>query len=104
MDDSLLTSLGLDASLLTPSRTNGFANMLETMRRRTRVLVNQLPSFPSLLITADALQPQGSFAEVQAQYLRPDPAQVWGKRVGRRGKEVWKCRRGGNEDGGRGCN
>lgn len=88
VDDSLLTSLGLDASLLTPSRTNGFANMLETMRRRTRVLVNQLPRFPSLLITADALQPQGSFAEVQAQYLRPDPAQVWGKSVGRRGKEV----------------
>jgi len=32
--------------------------------------------FPSLLIRADALVPQGAFAEAQATYLRPDPATV----------------------------
>ncbi len=30
------------------------------------------PAFPSLRITADALIPQGSFAEAQAAFLRPD--------------------------------
>jgi hypothetical protein len=32
--------------------------------------------FPSLLITADSLTPQGAFAEAQAQYLAPAPDQV----------------------------
>ncbi len=32
--------------------------------------------FPSLRITADALVPEGSFAEAQAAYLNPDPALV----------------------------
>jgi len=32
--------------------------------------------FPSLLIRADALVPQGAFAEAQAEYLHPDPAAV----------------------------
>lgn len=32
--------------------------------------------FPSLRITADALTPQGSFAEAQAQFLRPQPKVV----------------------------
>ena len=34
------------------------------------------PVFPSLRITADALTPQGSFAEAQAAFLRPDPELV----------------------------
>jgi len=34
------------------------------------------PAFPSLRITADALIPQGSFAEAQAAFLRPDPKLV----------------------------
>ncbi|MBX3245891.1 MAG: quinolinate synthase NadA [Myxococcales bacterium] len=33
-------------------------------------------SFPSLRITADAFLPEGTFAEAQARYLRPDPALV----------------------------
>lgn len=33
-------------------------------------------SFPSLRITAEALVPEGSFAEAQAAYLNPDPALV----------------------------
>jgi quinolinate synthase len=33
-------------------------------------------SFPSLTVRADALVPQGSFAEAQAEYLHPDPDEV----------------------------
>jgi quinolinate synthase len=33
-------------------------------------------TFPSLVIRADALVPQGAFAESQAEFLRPDPATV----------------------------
>ncbi len=54
-----LAALGLGPALLAPSRANGFANMLEAMRRRARLLVSELPRFPSLRITADALEPQG---------------------------------------------
>ncbi|MBX3268977.1 MAG: quinolinate synthase NadA [Sandaracinaceae bacterium] len=32
--------------------------------------------FPSLVITEDAFLPEGSFAEAQAEFLRPDPAVV----------------------------
>jgi quinolinate synthase len=35
-----------------------------------------LPVFPSLRITADALVPQGAFAEAQAAFLKPDPELV----------------------------
>ncbi len=35
-----------------------------------------LPVFPSLRITADALLPQGAFAEAQAAFLKPDPGLV----------------------------
>lgn len=60
---ALLTALDLGPALLAPSRANGFANMLEAMRRRTRMLVSELPRFPSLRITADALEPQGEWRE-----------------------------------------
>ena len=50
--------------------------MLETMCKRTVMLTEQLPKFPSLYITGDAITPQGSFAEAQAKYLAPDAAQV----------------------------
>src|SRR4051812_44816601 len=33
-------------------------------------------AFPSLTVRADALVPQGSFAEAQAAFLRPDPEAV----------------------------
>jgi quinolinate synthase len=68
--------LGLGPAVLYPSRANGFANMLELMKRRARMLVEDLPRFPSLLIKADDLVPQGLFAEAQAQYLQPQPQQV----------------------------
>ncbi|KAG1664375.1 hypothetical protein FOA52_004708 [Chlamydomonas sp. UWO 241] len=76
VNDSELAVLGLGPAVLTPSRANGFANMLQSMKKRARALAGQLPRFPSLLVTADSLQPQGPFAVTQAQYLSPDPAQV----------------------------
>lgn len=72
----MLSALNLGPAVMAPSRTNGFLNMLETMRKRTVMLTEQLPRFPSLCITGDVITPQGSFAEAQAQYLAPDPAQV----------------------------
>jgi hypothetical protein len=59
-----------------PSRANAAANVLESLRRRTRTLVADYPRFPSLLIRCDGLEPQGAFAEAQAEYLTPDPAEV----------------------------
>ncbi len=51
-------SQGLGPAVLTPSRANGFANMLEAIRRRTRMLTTDLPTFPSLLIDADGFTAQ----------------------------------------------
>lgn len=77
-DASWLRQLGLSgaAGAIAPSRANGFANMLEAMKRRARMLTSELPRFPSLLISKDGLEPQGAFAEAQAQFLRPDAATV----------------------------
>lgn len=53
-------------------------NMLETAKRRVRGLAggSDLPQFPSLLLTADAIEPQGAFAQAQAEFLRPADAEV----------------------------
>lgn len=73
---TLLPRLGLGPGVLTRSRTQGLANLLEAMQRRTRRLLKDLPQFPSLLIRADGVEAQGQFAEVQAQYLQPSQQQV----------------------------
>lgn len=72
----VLATLGLNTTMLGPSRSNGAANMLEAMKRRAGALIKEFPLFPSIVITANSLQPQGTFAEVQAQYLSPDQEQV----------------------------
>ena len=72
----MLSVLNLGPGIMAPSRTNGFLNMLETMRKRTLMLTEQLPKFPSLIITGDDITPQGAFAKTQAQYLAPNQAQV----------------------------
>lgn len=72
----MLSALKLGPGVMAPSRTNGFLNMLETMRKRTVMLTEQLPRFPSLSITASEIIPQGSFAEAQAQYLAPKADEV----------------------------
>ena len=77
VEPEALSELQLGPAVLTPSRNNGFLNMLEAMRKRARALSGgPLPSFPSLKISAADITPQGAFAEAQAQFLRPDPAQV----------------------------
>ena len=51
-------------------------NMLEAAKKRVRMLTEDLPRFPSLLISADEIVPQGRFAEAQAEFLEPDSQQV----------------------------
>lgn len=51
-------------------------NMLEAAKKRVRLLTEELPKFPSLLISADEVVPQGRFAEAQAEYLEPNQQQV----------------------------
>jgi hypothetical protein len=52
---------------MVPSRTNGFLNMLETARKLARGLMGEMETFPSLLLKANSISAQGSFAESQAQ-------------------------------------
>jgi quinolinate synthase len=72
----LLPRLGLGPAVMTRSRTQGLANLLEAVQRRTRRLIQDLPQFPSLVIRAGSVEAQGQFAQVQAQYLQPDAQQV----------------------------
>lgn len=72
-------SLMLLASPSTPSRSSAASNILETMKKRARALSTNglMPRFPSLLIGSNGrLEPQGAFAEAQAEYLNPDPSQI----------------------------
>jgi hypothetical protein len=76
----MLEGLRLGGDVVTPSRASGVYNLLEGMRKRARQLTpdgrgcGQL--FPSLTITAEAITPQGAFAEAQATYLEPNPKMV----------------------------
>lgn len=70
MDPACLAGLGLGDAVLTRSRTNGFMNMLEAMKKRAKMLTADLPRFPSLLITAEDLVPQGAFAQAQVRMKR----------------------------------
>ena len=76
VEPETLSGFGLGPAVLTPSRNNGFLNMLEAVKKRVRMLTEQLPRFPSLLISADAVIPQGRFAEAQAEFLQPDLRRV----------------------------
>ncbi|KAJ7551288.1 hypothetical protein O6H91_06G008600 [Diphasiastrum complanatum] len=64
------------------SRANTWYNLLITMQKKTRWLLGALEGksvyepFPSLLITADDMIPEGDFAKAQAKYLLPDTAKV----------------------------
>lgn len=76
VDPACLLSLGLGDAVLTRSRTNGFLNMLEAAKRRSQELLGNAPLFPSLVITRQGTRAQGTFAEAQDQFLRPDAATV----------------------------
>lgn len=54
------------------SRANGFLNMVETIKKRTRLLIKDYPTFPSLIISADSLTPVGDFAQAQSEFLQPN--------------------------------
>lgn len=71
-----LQGLGISPALLTPSRSNGFLTLLQRMRKLAAGLHKPLPSFPSLLTSADSTTPQGAFAQAQDRYLKPDTATV----------------------------
>lgn len=57
-------------------------NQIEAVRTRARraVLAGSAQPFPSLVISADSLVPQGAFAELQATYLKPDMAKARSQR------------------------
>lgn len=76
VDASCLGALGLGPEVLARSRTNGFLNMLESMKKQTRALQGELPRFPSLIVTKDGTSASGAFAEAQERYLRPDSQKV----------------------------
>lgn len=84
VQEDALAGLQLGSAVTSRSRINGFYNMLESIKRRTRALVAAAageapPSpFPSLLITAggESVEAQGEFAVAQAKYLSPDPGAV----------------------------
>lgn len=76
VEPSVLAQLALGPATLSPSRANGFANMLETMQRQARLLITSYPVFPTLHIGRNSLTPSGAFAEAQVQYLNPKQNQV----------------------------
>jgi Fe-S metabolism associated domain len=74
VDPATLRPLGLGPGVLTPSRTNGFLNMLETLRKRARALTRNLTRFPSLVVTADATLPQVRWQVPNTATPPPPPA------------------------------
>jgi quinolinate synthase len=75
-DIAVLEQLQLGPVLDSPSRTNSFRNMFNTLKKRANALEGKLPQFPSLVIRRSSLEPQGKFAEAQAQFLQPDATSV----------------------------
>ena len=76
VDPSCLQALNVGGNVLTRSRTNGFLNMLEAAKRQTRLLIGDVPQFPSLIVKRGETKPIGAFAEAQEKYLRPDNSTV----------------------------
>lgn len=61
-----------------PPPLPGTPPQIEAIRTRARraVLAGPQQPFPSLVISADSLEPRGAFAEMQATYLKPDRAKA----------------------------
>ena len=65
------------AQVLANSRTNGWRNILETMKRKTRSIAEgRQGDFPSIAITREGLSAEGEFALAQVAYLEPDSDKV----------------------------
>lgn len=81
MDVSLdmVAGLGLGS---TSSRANSWYNVLLTMQKRTEMEIAKAEGrrafelFPSLLLSAEDMSAQGSFAVAQVKYLQPDQLKV----------------------------
>ncbi|VFQ95612.1 unnamed protein product [Cuscuta campestris] len=64
------------------SRVNTWHNVLMTMQKRIKALVSEMEGtarsdpFPSLVITAEGINANGSYAEAQARFLFPDESKV----------------------------
>ncbi|CAN1136411.1 Quinolinate synthase, chloroplastic [Linum perenne] len=63
------------------SRVNTWHNVLVSMQKRTKKLLAEIEGklfepFPSLMVTSDGIEAQGSYAEAQARYLFPDELKV----------------------------
>ena len=50
--------------------------MLETAKKQARLASAALPSFPSLLISAEGTEARGAFAQAQQAFLQPDARAV----------------------------
>lgn len=66
VDGSMLSAFKLGPSMMSASRVNGFLNMLETIKKQALILTEQLPQFPSLLISANAIVPQVCMAKLRS--------------------------------------
>ncbi|XP_060204552.1 quinolinate synthase, chloroplastic isoform X2 [Lycium barbarum] len=81
-DLNTLNVVGLNGKGGSASRVNTWHNVLVSMQKRTRALVAERQGkprsepFPSLVVTADGIQPKGSYAEAQARFLFPDDSRV----------------------------
>ncbi|KAJ8536526.1 hypothetical protein K7X08_034927 [Anisodus acutangulus] len=77
-----LNVVGLNGKGGSVSRVNTWHNVLVSMQKRTRAVVAaregkpRSEPFPSLVVTADGIQPKGSYAEAQARFLFPDESRV----------------------------
>eukprot|EP00250_Pteridium_aquilinum_P016194 c22995_g1_i1 orf=194-2341(+) len=75
----MVAGLGLGS---TASRANSWYNVLLTMQKRTDMEIAKaegrraVEPFPSLLLSAEELSAQGSFAMAQVKYLQPDQSKV----------------------------
>ncbi|KAH9322177.1 hypothetical protein KI387_016816, partial [Taxus chinensis] len=77
-----LSSINIGVAGGANSRANTWHNLLISMQKRIRAILaknsgkSPVEAFPSLLITAEDISSQGSFAEAQAKYLSPDASKV----------------------------
>ncbi|TMX01342.1 hypothetical protein EJD97_024671 [Solanum chilense] len=80
-DLNVLNAVGLNGKG-SASRVNTWHNVLVSMQKRTRAAVAERDGkprselFPSMVVTADGIQPKGSYAEAQARFLFPDESRV----------------------------
>lgn len=80
MDPSLPRAFGLGPAVVPRSRSNGFSALVEAVRCRAAAQLLPpgavLRPFPSLLVSAAGVVPQGAYAEATAAFLNPPKSRV----------------------------